>query len=86
MAISVALLLAAILRVEADGAHENSCPAGHYYPSATCLPFADRDQHLIAAAKAGDTARVESLLKKGADVNVREQNGQLVCRILSRSV
>jgi uncharacterized protein len=42
-----------------------------------CRPFTDKDQRLIASAKAGGAARVEGLLKRGADVNAREKNGQL---------
>jgi ankyrin repeat protein len=45
-------------------------------PSA-CLFAKNLDQRLIAAAKAGDAARVENLLARGADVNAREINGQL---------
>ena len=36
-----------------------------------------RDRQLIEAAKQGDVAKVLSLLKKGANANVRETNGQL---------
>ncbi|MDD2671058.1 MAG: ankyrin repeat domain-containing protein [Syntrophales bacterium] len=44
--------------------------------TAACA-FGDRDQRMITAAGLGDAARVESLLKRGADVNARETGGQL---------
>lgn len=45
-------------------------------PSA-CGFAVNLDQQLIAAAKRGDAAQVESLLERGAAVNARELNGQL---------
>ncbi len=42
-----------------------------------CRPDNDPGQQLIEAAKQGDATQVTRLLKRGADVNSRERNGQL---------
>lgn len=42
-----------------------------------CRQSGDLSKELVEAAKMGNVVKAESLLKQGADVNSREQNGQL---------
>ena len=44
----------------------------------SCYPFGvygKDNQELMAAAKKGDSDKIEALIKAGADVNVKDDNG-----------
>ena len=42
---------------------------------AVCAVYADRDSDLLDSAKYGNANRVKSLIKQGANVNAKDENG-----------
>ena len=54
-------------------------------PSRLMEPQAQRDAELVAAVRRGDVEKVRAALRKGANVNAQDANGQYVISLAAQS-